>query len=161
MRVLLVSDTHATLHPEVEALAVKADLVLHAGDVGSAEVLKRLGPVRAVTGNNDTAAKWQGAKAKLQALDDVLNVELPSGTVVVEHGHHALPASPRHERLRARHPDARLIVYGHSHRQVLDQDASPWVVNPGAAGRVRTYGGASCVLLLASERRWTLKPYRF
>ena len=161
MRVLLVSDTHATLHSEVEALAAKADLVLHAGDVGSAEVLERLGPVRAVSGNNDTAAKWRGATAKLHALDEVLTVDLPGGSIVVEHGHRANPAGRRHERLRARHPDAQLIVYGHSHRLVVDQDATPWVVNPGAAGRVRTYGGASCVLLHASERRWTLTAYRF
>jgi predicted phosphodiesterase len=63
--------------------------------------------------------------------------------------------------LRQRHPDARLIVYGHSHRLCCDLDAQPWVVNPGAAGRARTFGGASCLVLRIQDNGWHIEAYRF
>lgn len=62
MRVLLLSDTHGVLDARIAALADCCDIVVHAGDVGSAQVLRRLRAVCprvvAVRGNNDVAAKW-------------------------------------------------------------------------------------------------------
>jgi len=52
-------------------------------------------------------------------------------------------------------------VYGHTHRKVIDDFRRPWVVNPGAAGATRTRGGASCLVLTASEALWKLDSYRF
>jgi putative phosphoesterase len=161
VRVLLLSDTHGVLDPRVRALATTADRVVHAGDVGSSEVLDRLGNVRAVLGNNDVPGKWQGDPAVQANLPQQFVEELPGGLLVAEHGHKALPASRRHEVLRARHPEARLIVYGHSHRLIVDDAESPWVVNPGAAGLSRTFGGPSAILLKATKRSWTLDVHRF
>ncbi|MFM1890995.1 MAG: hypothetical protein RLZ44_72, partial [Pseudomonadota bacterium] len=40
-------------------------------------------------------------------------------------------------------------------------DAIPWVLNPGAAGRSRTFGGPSCLLLHAGARVWRVETHRF
>lgn len=166
LRVLLLSDTHAALHPRILDLAHQVDRVVHAGDIGNAAVLDQLrdaaGTVIAVRGNNDSAAKWPAADAAtLQSIDEQGALELPGGRLVVEHGHRANPASDRHAVLRRRHATARLVVYGHSHRQVIDDASAPWIVNPGAAGRSRTYGGSACLVLEASRLGWQLQPFRF
>ena len=59
------------------------------------------------------------------------------------------------------HPNARAIVYGHTHTMVVDDDAHPVVMNPGAAGETRTRGGSSCLVLTASESNWHVEKFRF
>lgn len=165
MRVLIVSDTHGALDARIEALARASDLVVHAGDVGAPGVLDALaapGPrLVAVRGNNDVAEKWPRAgQARLRELPEQAAVELPGGVLVVVHGDR-FPASRRHARLRAAFPAARAVVYGHSHRLCFDRDALPWVLNPGAAGRSRTFGGPSCLQLTATTQAWSVEALRF
>ena len=61
-RILLLSDTHGQLHPEILALARRADHVVHAGDIGHPDILAQLAGdgrhVTAVRGNNDMPDKW-------------------------------------------------------------------------------------------------------
>jgi putative phosphoesterase len=168
MRVCILSDTHGEIDARIVELAARADLVIHGGDVGARRVidaLSRRSPARLVVvrGNNDVPAKWPaGEQAALQALPLRREVELPGGVIAVEHGHHANPAGRRHARLRERYPHARAVVYGHSHRLVCDTAESPWVLNPGAAGRSRTFGGPSCLVLHAGSREsWRLETHRF
>ncbi len=165
LTVALVSDTHGYLDERVAAEVRACDLAVHAGDVGGAAVLDALRPrgaVHAVKGNNDTAGKWPRAERPvLAALPAELAVTLPGGVLVVVHGDRVLPARRRHARLRAAYPDARAVVYGHSHRLCCDQAEVPWVVNPGAAGRARTYGGPSLVILRIEGRAWSLEARRF
>lgn len=162
MRVLIVSDTHGCVDARIAALAQSCDAVVHGGDVGSAAVLDRLGShVIAVRGNNDTAAKWPAAdRARLAQLPVEAGLELPGGHLVVVHGDDCT-ARGRHDALRRRYAGARGVVYGHSHRLVVDAEAMPWLLNPGAAGRARTYGGPSCLLLQATEQGWTVQPQRY
>jgi putative phosphoesterase len=165
-RVCILADTHGTLDPRVLAEAARCDLVVHGGDIGDAAVLDALrdacGEVIAVLGNNDVAAKWPALHHDtLHALPEQAHIALPGGVLAVEHGHRVNPVAARHGKLRARHPHSRAIVYGHSHQLLLDQDTSPWVLNPGAAGRARTNGGPSCLLLQAGIRQWRLTPLRF
>ena len=165
MRVLIVSDTHGQLDARIAALARECDLVVHAGDVGNATVLEALhaggAKVVAVRGNNDVASKWPRAeRAVLDALDDEALVDLPGGLLIAVHGDRYAPAT-RHARLRREYSDARAIVYGHSHRLVIDDAATPWILNPGAAGRARTYGGPTCLVLEAHAKSWRVEPRRF
>jgi predicted phosphodiesterase len=51
------------------------------------------------------------------------------------HGHQV--GSPTPELLRAAHPHADIIVYGHTHRHHVDDGGGSLVVNPGAAGPAR------------------------
>ena len=164
MRVLLLSDTHGALDPRVALLAQDCDLAVHAGDVGASAVLEALaaaaGRVLAVRGNNDVPDKWHGRLDDLAALPEVLRVSLPGGRLVVTHGHRQT-ARQRHARLRAAFGDARAVLYGHSHRRTLDMDAPVWVLNPGAAGRARTFGGASCLVLEATAAGWHVDTHHF
>ncbi|NBC47691.1 MAG: metallophosphoesterase [Gammaproteobacteria bacterium] len=165
VRVALVADTHGFLDPRIAAIVSGCDIALHGGDIGNAEVLAQLQPrgghVYAVLGNNDVAHKWpDGQRELLVSIPWEAHVALPGGELVLLHGHR-VAAARRHQRLRARFPHARAICYGHSHRMVDDRDALPWVLNPGAAGRARTYGGPSCMVLIASEAGWQVEPHRF
>ena len=165
-RVLLIADTHGRIHPEILKLAETVDTIVHAGDIGGPELLaclrKACRSLKAVSGNNDTPDKWlERDLDDLAKLAPNLEVKLPGGTVAVEHGDKINPVAQRHERLRKRYPQARLILYGHSHKQVIDDSEQPWVVNPGAAGRSRTYGGSACILLNAGNKHWQLKAHRF
>lgn len=166
MRVAILADTHGRLDPRIEALVRGCDIAVHGGDIGNAGILARLQPrsgqVYAVRGNNDVARKWpDGEQVVLEQLPERAEVELPGGTLVVVHGHQSAKACGRHARLRREHPSARAIVYGHSHRLVVDRDALPWVLNPGAAGRARTYGGPSCMILGATATDWQVTSHRF
>jgi putative phosphoesterase len=165
MRVVILSDTHGQLDARIAALARECDVVVHAGDVGNAAVLEPLraggANVIAIRGNNDIASKWpRGERIALDALENEARVDLPGGTLIAVHGDR-YPPSTRHARLRRDYPDARAVVYGHSHRLVVDDISMPWILNPGAAGRARTYGGPSCLLLEARSKDWRIEPHRF
>ena len=159
-RITLLSDSHGQLAaPLIERLA-GADLIVHAGDLGAGAVLRTLesiAPVCAVAGNNDTAEQWPAGEAEICAqLPAVFRIELDGGVLVVIHGHQFPAVATRHARLRAAFPDAQCIVYGHSHRRCVDLQMSPWVVNPGASGVARAFGGAGGLLLTVSSQTWQL-----
>lgn len=162
VRVVIVSDTHGELDERIAGEAVRSDIVVHAGDIGSREVLDALcprdGKLVAVRGNNDVPGKWRPSNwALLESLPWEARLDLPGGELVVVHGHRYGYPGRSHARMRRDYPDARIVVYGHSHRRCEDQSASPWVLNPGVAGRVRTFGGPSFCLLRASPARWCLE----
>ncbi len=166
LRVALVSDTHGTVDERILEVVAGCDLVVHAGDIGTPEVLAALQPrsgrVIAVRGNNDTLLQWpRGSEGLLRELPEQVRLELPGGILAIEHGHRVLPAALRHARLRERHPHARAVVYGHTHRLAVDTEAEPWVLNPGAAGRIRTYGAPSCLVLDVQDGHWAVDIHAF
>ena len=156
LRVALLADTHGFLDPRIAELVSHCDIAVHAGDVGHADILHQLRPRRgvvvAVAGNNDAS--------DTPGLPRVACVGLPGGDLMIEHGDR-FPARRRHERLRQAWSKARAVVCGHSHRLMCDVSAAPIILNPGAAGRTRTYGGPSCLLLRASADDWATSERRF
>jgi predicted phosphodiesterase len=69
---------------------------------------------------------------------------------------------PSHDDLRRAHPDARLIIYGHTHISVIDKDNPvQWVANPGASGDTRNKGGPSCMMLSIENNEWDLQLFKF
>jgi len=160
----ILSDSHGYLHPGVKDTVNQCDYIVHAGDIFNAAVLEQLEPKKeliAVAGNNDFPDFWDPSEADVvNALPKNSSLELPGGLLVVEHGHR-LGNMPDHTDLRWDHAEARLIVYGHTHRRVVDQKEDPWVVNPGASGNVRNHGGPSCLVLRASEDEWTIETVLF
>ncbi|MCL7744995.1 metallophosphatase family protein [Guyparkeria hydrothermalis] len=158
----LISDTHGTLEHDLLPLLAECDVVVHAGDLVDPVELRQLAPrsghVIVVRGNNDTPGQWpQDTETLLDSLPEQAEIALPGGLLVIEHGHRVNPARTRHQRLRRRHPEARAIVYGHTHRRVIDTDESPWVLNPGAAGRQRAYGGPGFLRLIATADHWEIE----
>lgn len=126
----LISDTHGMLRPEVCEALEGVSLILHAGDVGPADVLVELAaiaPVRAVWGNTDEP----GRPDLVERIDEIMG----GVRVVVTHGHEL--GAPTPPKLVAAHPSADVIVYGHTHRQLITRAARRLVVNPGAAGAAR------------------------
>jgi uncharacterized protein len=125
----LISDTHGLVRPDVHAALAGVELILHAGDVGGDAILDELAliaPVRAVYGNTDVPGDPRLAPS--------IDVTIGGVRVHVSHGHET--GSPTPAKLLARY-DADVIVFGHTHRQLVIETEGRWVVNPGAAGQRR------------------------
>lgn len=166
VKVAIVSDTHGEVAPEILQVIRGCDLVLHAGDILGAAVLESMQPqtgkVLAVRGNNDFPGSWAAAEQTVIArIPASLELPLPGGIVAMEHGHRHGGHQPDHASLRRAHGQARVIVYGHTHKMVVDDSEEPMVVNPGAAGYTRNHGGPSCLVLHASAGHWRLERLRF
>lgn len=130
-RIGLVSDTHGLVRPSLARLLDGVGFIVHAGDVGGRAVLAALGgiaPVVAVYGNVDDVHDPALARER----------RLPVGALWlhVSHGHEL--GSPTPARAAAAAADADIVVFGHTHRAVVERvvqgDRRVLVVNPGAAG---------------------------
>lgn len=160
LKVGIVSDTHGHIDDRIVDVISDCDFAIHAGDICGAHILEQLTPridVIAVAGNNDHPALWQEDESEIvSALPKSTQLQLPGGTIIVEHGHR-LGGQPDHDQFRWDHAEAKLVVYGHTHKRIIDQTAEPWIVNPGAAGKIRNHGGPSCLILHASETNWKIE----
>jgi putative phosphoesterase len=145
MRLGVIADTHGLLRPEVFHAFAEVDHILHAGDVGPADLLtelESLAPVTAVYGNTDP-------DELRNRLPQVASMELEGFDIVVTHGDQL--GSPTPENLNAAFPDAQIIVYGHTHRPLLTiVDVVVTVMNPGGAGH-RRFGLPPSVGILELE----------
>jgi len=124
----LVSDTHGLVRPECLRALAGSDLILHAGDVGGAhvlEALRQIAPVHAVCGNTDVFGAGLPARVAF---------EVGGLAIHVSHGNEV--GSPTPVRLVQRY-GADVIVFGHTHRPVIERIGRQLVVNPGAAGPAR------------------------
>lgn len=132
MRLGVISDTHGMLRDEVLETFSAVDHILHGGDVGSVELLEALealAPVTAVYGNTD------GFDVRGRCVE-VAELELCRLNFVVTHGDQF--GSPTPEILHEAFPDADVIVFGHTHRPLLEMvDKTVTVMNPGGAGAPR------------------------
>jgi putative phosphoesterase len=132
MRLGVISDTHGLLRPEVFEAFAEVDHIVHAGDVGSLNLLDELravAPVTAVYGNTD------GVELR-SALPKVATLQLEGFDIVVTHGDQL--GTPTPQALNAAFPEAQIIVYGHTHRPLLTLvDVVVTVMNPGGAGARR------------------------
>jgi len=132
VRLGVISDTHGLLRPEVFDAFEKVDHILHAGDVGRPEILIELAALASVTavyGNTD------GPELRAR-LPQVAELELDGFAIVVTHGDQFERATPAvlHEAF----PRAEIIVYGHTHKPLLELvDRTVTVMNPGGAGHPR------------------------
>jgi uncharacterized protein len=126
VRIGLISDTHGLVRPEAIEALLGVEMILHAGDVGGPAVLtalRSIAPVHAVHGNTDVPGE-PGLSAEIALRLDGL-------TIHVSHGHEL--GRPTPDRLLAKY-SADVIVYGHTHRPLIERSGRRLVVNPGAAG---------------------------
>lgn len=117
------------------------DVILHAGDVGEDDILDELeaiAPVYAVRGNTD---RFDNPR-----LPDARELEISGVRVHVSHGHE-VGAKPL--TLMAAY-DAQVIVYGHTHRELVTREEGRLVINPGAAG-ARRFDLMPCVGILTID----------
>jgi uncharacterized protein len=132
--IAIISDTHlprgSRRLPDacVERLE-QSDLIVHAGDIATAEVLqdiKAIGPkVVAVHGNVDSAELQR-------ALPEATSVDAQGANLTVVHD--AGPSSGRLNRLKRRFPQADAVVFGHSHIPLHERsdDGAFQIFNPGS-----------------------------
>jgi len=121
------------------------DLILHAGDVGGSEILEELrliAPVRAVCGNTDAPGDPE--------LSQEILVDVEGTSVHVSHGHEV--GSPTPVKLAAQYA-ADVVVYGHTHQQLVTRLDGRLFVNPGAAGPRRFSLSASVARLTIQAGR--------
>ncbi|MDX2121630.1 MAG: metallophosphoesterase family protein [Gemmatimonadota bacterium] len=132
MRLGIIADTHGLLRPEVFDVFAQVDLILHAGDIGSLDLLAELeaiAPVLAVYGNCDG---WD-IRAR---VPQVLERRIEGLDLVLTHGDQL--GSPTPAGLHHLWPEADIIVFGHTHRPLLTTiDVVRTVMNPGGAGHRR------------------------
>ncbi|WP_030506582.1 metallophosphoesterase family protein [Microbispora rosea] len=132
MKVVVLADTHAprrwkSCPPAVAAHLRGADLILHAGDVCTADVLVELSayaPVHAVLGNND------GPDVVAWGAPETLGLDLDGFRVAMIHD--SGQAAGRTARMRRRFPEADLVVFGHSHIPMDLTGDGVRVFNPGS-----------------------------
>lgn len=132
IRVGVISDTHIpararVLPPAVIEAFEGVDAVLHAGDVLVRDVLVELeavAPLYGVLGNCD---EW--------SLRGVLpeRARLDLGGLTIGMVHDSGQTEGRRRRLESAFPGCRVVVFGHSHQPVVDDDGSLLLLNPGSA----------------------------
>ena len=123
IRVGLISDTHGLMRPEALIALAGVSHIVHAGDIGSAQILEELraiAPVTAVRGNND-----QDAWARGIAEHEV--VEIGGKSIYVLHDLKELDLDPAAAGFA-------VVVTGHSHKPVISTKDDVLFVNPGSAG---------------------------
>jgi putative phosphoesterase len=122
----LISDTHGLVRPGIERAFKGVDLIVHAGDVGGSNVLdalRRIAPTEAVYGNVDDPSDPSLARERTMPVGDL--------TLHVSHGHEL--GRPTPDLVLARYAGD-VLVFGHTHRALVDRRGDRLVVNPGAAG---------------------------
>ncbi|NDW02961.1 metallophosphoesterase family protein [Jiella pacifica] len=122
----IISDTHGLLRPEALAQLGGADHIIHAGDIGAAEIvpqLEAIAPVTAIRGNVD-GAKWA------REFPETVSVELFGRRFFVIHDRNDLAFDPAAEGYHA-------VISGHSHKPGIETLGGVMYLNPGSAGRRR------------------------
>lgn len=123
MRIGLISDTHGLLRPEALHALAGVERIIHAGDIGTAEVieaLRNIAPVDAVRGNNDKGA-WAAEFPPSLAL------ELGGVGIHVLHDVKEIAEMPVPAGFR-------VVIAGHSHKPQITERDGVLFVNPGSAG---------------------------
>ncbi len=123
MRIGIISDTHGLLRPGAVDLLRGSDHIIHAGDIGSPEIipaLEKIAPVTAIRGNVDTQA-WAKRFPETDA------VELEGLYFYVIHDVNALDLNPKAAGFAA-------VISGHSHRPRQEVKDGVLYFNPGSAG---------------------------
>lgn len=123
MRIVILSDTHGLLRPEVLAALEGADAIVHSGDINTqtiVDTLKSYAPLYIVRGNNDK--EWA------EGLPHDLRFTLAGARFYMVHNKKDIPADLR---------DVDVVVYGHSHKWAQEERDGVLWLNPGSCGKRR------------------------
>ena len=137
----VISDTHGLMRPEALTALQGVSLIIHAGDIGTPEVLEQLrivAPVIAVRGNTD-----QDHWVRELPLAEV--VEIGKVSFYVLHNVNELDLDPAASGFSA-------VISGHSHQPLIDRRNGVLFLNPGSAGARRLKFQPSVAVLTVKER---------
>ena len=120
MNLIILSDTHGLLRPEVTEHLKTADVILHGGDINKQSIvdeLQQYAPLYIVRGNND--------KAWAENIPHDLTVTLGGMTFAMVHNKKEVPADLT---------GVDVVVFGHSHKYVQEEKGGILWLNPGSCG---------------------------
>lgn len=141
MKLAILSDTHGLLRPEVAEHLKTADAILHGGDVnkpGIVDQLERYAPLYVVRGNNDK--EWA------EQIPHDLTITLGGVTFYMVHNKKEAPAD-------LTGIDA--VVFGHSHKYLLEERDGVLWLNPGSCGPRRFH--QEITMMMAEVENGTLQ----
>ena len=141
MKLAILSDTHGLLRPEVAEHLKTADAILHGGDVnkpGIVDQLERYAPLYVVRGNNDK--EWA------EQIPHDLTITLGGVTFYMVHNKKEVPAD-------LTGIDA--VVFGHSHKYLLEERDGVLWLNPGSCGPRRFH--QEITMMMAEVENGTLR----
>jgi hypothetical protein len=119
----VISDTHGLMRPEALTALEGSDLIIHAGDIGSPDILpalNRIAPVHAIRGNVDRDS-WT------DEYPETLAVVVGEATFWVLHDRNELDLDPAAA-------DFAAVIFGHSHQPSIEMKNGVLYLNPGSAG---------------------------
>ena len=137
----VISDTHGLLRPEAIAALEGVQRIVHAGDIGGAEILaalSRIAPVTAVRGNNDREA-WA------RKIEERAVLDIEGHRLLVLHDLEELEVDPA----RAGYA---VVIAGHSHQPRIERRDGVLFLNPGSAGPRRFKLPISLAILSVSAQ---------
>ncbi|MCI3945340.1 phosphodiesterase [Pseudomonas syringae] len=126
MKVGVISDTHGLLRPEAIAALEGCEQIIHAGDIGSQDIVDQLtaiAPLHIVRGNNDMDADWA------KPIADHLRFDIEGWQTLLVHDIADVPA--------LLDDSVKLVITGHSHKPLIEWRGNALYLNPGSAGRRR------------------------
>ena len=138
-RIAVISDTHNLLRPEVVEIIRTCEVIVHAGDISTLDILDRLEelkPLYIVRGNNDRG-DWASG------LPQVLTFDLFGRTVCMTHIKRNIPQDHK----------ADLVIYGHSHRYSCAKDGDAVFLNPGSCGPRRFNQEITMAILTLTDEK--------
>jgi putative phosphoesterase len=139
--IAVLSDTHGTLSAEAIEVLGNADLIIHAGDIDTPDVLEALrgiGPVVAVQGNMDGGPWTKGlSRTEMVEIEDV--------RIYVLHNIDRLDLDPRAAGFDA-------VISGHTHRPDIREDRGVLFLNPGSAAWPKAKNLPTMALICVKER---------
>jgi putative phosphoesterase len=144
VKIGVISDTHNFLDPKVHGLFAGVGHILHAGDIGSAEIvseLEKIAPVTAVLGNTDGGIVFLETEI----------VELAAKKFLL---HHIVNPHAPSDKLKARFarekPDA--VIFGHTHKKFCETIGGVLFFNPGYSGKPKIGVERSAAILHCDEK---------
>ena len=141
MKLAILSDTHGLLRPEAAEHLKTADAILHGGDVNKPGIvyqLERYAPLYVVRGNNDK--EWA------EQIPHDLTITLGGVTFYMVHNKKEVPAD-------LTGIDA--VVFGHSHKYLLEERDGVLWLNPGSCGPRRFH--QEITMMMAEVENGTLR----
>ncbi len=142
MKIAILSDTHGLLRPEVVEYLKTVEVILHGGDINRQSIvdeLRQYAPLYVVRGNND--------KDWAEAIPHDLTVTLGGVTFFMVHNKKEVPKDL---------PGVNVVVFGHSHKYVQqEQDGVLWL-NSGSCGPRRFHQEITMMLAEVADGRITV-----
>lgn len=123
-RIGVISDTHGLLREEVLVYLKTCDYIFHGGDINKPEIINELqsiAPLYVVRGNNDKGIWAEKLPHELHEVIEGLNIYMVHNQ----------------KEMSSELGDAKLVIYGHSHRYELKKCEGRLFLNPGSCGKRR------------------------